>query len=191
MYLWNWEGKTERNAVSALVGSSCDQSTCSDSDCCLRVVYFGIFFTCILWGSAESGWRRDCIPFCAFYRYGVSLPACPLSCSLTHKNPGLQIMSVAQSCPCQETTELSLWAINLLWRRVVRITTFGTYCYSLSPSLLTSLPNEPGGASLLTMNSSQDQTSEKASALTDNTHRIMQKQKKTNGENLDWIRSKR
>ena len=99
MYLWNWEGKTERNAVSALVGSSCDQSTCSDSDCCLRVVYFGIFFTCILWGSAESGWRRDCIPFCAFYRYGVSLPACPLSCSLPHKNPGLQIMSVAQSCP--------------------------------------------------------------------------------------------
>ena len=34
MYLWNWEGKTARNAVSALVGSSYDQSTCSDSDCC-------------------------------------------------------------------------------------------------------------------------------------------------------------
>ena len=142
MYLWNWEGKTERNAVSALVGSSCDQSTCSDSDCCLRVVYFGIFFTCILWGSAESGWRRDCIPFCAFYRYGVSLPACPLSCSLPHKNPGLQIMSVAQSCPCQETTELSLWEMNLLWKTVIRIMTFGSAsckgepCHSVQVPLL-------------------------------------------------------
>ena len=46
----------------------------------MGVVYFAIFFTCILWGSGESGWGRDCIPFCSFYRYGVSLPACPLSC---------------------------------------------------------------------------------------------------------------
>ena len=25
----------------------------------MGVVYFGMFFTCILWGSVESGWRRD------------------------------------------------------------------------------------------------------------------------------------
>lgn len=142
--------------------------------------YFSPVFCGEVWRVGGGG----TIPFCSFYRYGVSLPACSLSCPLPHKNPGLQIISVAQSCPCQETTELSLWEINLLWRTVVRITTFGTRCYPPSPSLLTSLTNAPGGASLLTMNSSQDQTSEKPSALTDSTHRIMQKQKKTKGGNL-------
>ena len=31
-----------------------------------------------------------------------------------------------QSRPCQETTELSLWEMNLLWKTVIRIMTFGS-----------------------------------------------------------------
>ena len=82
-------GKTKLRKIPSLLWFVADVITMYGQ---IRTAVMGVAmpgrgFTCILQGKGESGWGRDSTPFCPFYRYGVSLPACPLSCPPPQNKP--------------------------------------------------------------------------------------------------------